>query len=72
MPHLVFFNALAISSHHALYTSQTETNKLIKSVKSARFYLDLISNYTNEIVKVSLNQEPKISETRLSISCGLT
>ena len=59
---LGFLNALAISSHHALYTSQTETNKLIKSVKSARFYLDLISIILNEIVKVSLNQEPKISE----------
>lgn len=59
---LGFLNALAISSNHALYTSQTETNKLIKSVKSARFYLDLISIILNEIVKVSLNQEPKISE----------
>lgn len=59
---LGFLNALAISSHHSLYTSQTETNKLIKSVKSARFYLDLISIILNEIVKVSLNQEPKISE----------
>ncbi|NLI94256.1 MAG: DNA polymerase III subunit delta [Erysipelotrichaceae bacterium] len=57
---LSFLDALAISSHHALYTSQTVATKLISSTKAARFYLDLISIILNELVRTSLNQETKI------------